>query len=441
MNNRNKIIVLAILVALVALPYWRIKQNSAFFADGIIDHLSALGEWSHQSVDASLNGQVKINQLSFRPTGYRQTIRIDSIEIRTDLKRLLLSSAEKLRAQVPKNMTLSFNNARVMSDGSDLQSDINRANYWPMAGMYLGAYGCGKGSGPSFTDQQWQQIFPSAPHFNLEVSYSLVDNYSLDFNININSPNNWFIAWSGTFTRPNDSERITFNENIIDKLYYYHSDQGFNQKRNALCAKENKDSFAAYRINSADEIQQYLRVYTGKEMPDFLSNQYQRALSEDIELNAIFTLEEPQYIFELAALSQEDFYKKSTIEAAMGENEYQTIELTDIDFLDLDMDTLRAEMEAKQKEAERLEAEANKPKELLKTVVHTIGKSNNEEIIKNWSNAVGRNIKVRTKRGRPIFGRLLAINDQQLTIASKYMRGKATITVAREDVVSMSVSK
>ncbi len=98
-------------------------------------------------------------------------------------------------------------------------------------------------------------------------------------------------------------------------------------------------------------------------------------------------------------------------------------------------------MEAKQKEADRLEAEANKPKELLKTITHSIGQSVNEVKINNWALAVGQNIKVRTKRGRPIFGRLLAIDTKQLTIATKYMRGDATITVSRKDVVSMSVSR
>ncbi len=404
-------------------------------------HLSHLGEWSQGEVSTSLNGEVTMRKVTFRPTGYRQSFNIDSIQVHTDMKKLLFSGTQHLISHMPNHMTLYINNARVGGGGNDLQQAINKANYWPMAANYLGAFGCGEGNGPNFSDQQWQAIFPTAPSFNIEINYSLVDDYHIDFNFNVDSPDSWYIAWSGTLTRPSDIERITFNDTIIDTLYYYQIDQGFNQKRNNMCAKANKDSFAAYRLKSAEEIQKYLRVYAGKEMPDFLSNQYQRALSENIELNAIFDLVEPKYIFELADMSQTDYYSQVNIEAALGENEYQKIELAEIDFLELDMDTLRAEMEAKQKEAARLEAEANKPKELLKTITRSIGKSANETTISDWTQAVGQNIKVRTKRGRPIFGRLLDINDKQLTISSRYMRGDATITVSRKDVVSMSVSR
>ena len=442
MSNRSKLVILIILALLVALPYWRIKHNSQFFADGILSHLSELGEWSNQSSDAALSGQVTLKQLTFRPTGYRQTIAVDAIEVHTDMKKLLFSGSQKLITHIPKTMTLSFRNVRLVnSQSNDLQSAINRAGYWPVATSYLGAFGCGEGSGPSFSDVQWQEIFNSTPAFNMELSYSLVDDYHIDFNINIESPDNWFIAWSGTLTRPSDIDRISFNETIVDTLYYYHSDLGFNKKRNLVCAKANRDSYSAYRLNSADEIQKYLRVYAGQEMPDVLSNQYQRSLEENVELNAIFKLEEPRYLFEVAGMNQTEFYAQVDIEAALGENEYEKVQLADIDFLDLDVDTLRSEMEAKERRAARLEAEANKPKELLKTITTSIGKSANEVRINDWSQAVGRSIKVRTKRGRPIFGRLKAINSKELTIVSKYISGDATITVPRKDVVSMSVSR
>ncbi|MCX7552319.1 hypothetical protein OS175_00385 [Marinicella sp. S1101] len=441
MNNTNKIITIVIIAALIGLPYWRITHNSEFFAEGLLSHLNELGEWSHQSIDTSLNGEVVIKNLTFRPTGYQQTISIDAIEVHTDMKKLLFSGSSRLLSHIPTNLTMTFQNARVNPGNGDLKTAINRANYWPMAANYLGAFGCGEGVGPSFSDAQWQQILPQNPNFNLELSYSLVDDYHIDFNLNINSPSNWFIAWSGTLTRSSDVERISFNDTVIDTLYYYHADQGFNKKRNDVCAKANKESFAAYRLNSAEEIQKYLRVFAGQEMSSFLSNQYQRLLTEDIELNAIFDLREPRYIFEIAEMSQKNYYALIDIEAALGESEYQKIVLSEIDYINLDMETLRAEMQAKQEEADRLEAEANKPKELLKTITTTIGKSVNEVTVSDWSQAVGQNIKVRTKRGRPIFGKLSSINDKQLTIVSKYMRGNATITVMRDDVVSMSITR
>jgi len=441
MNNRNKIIVLVIMVALVAIPYWRIKSNSEFFVDGIMSHLNHLGTWSHASVDTSLNGKVSINRVRFTPRGFRQTISIESIDVHSDMRKLLLSSAQHLTTHVPESMTLSINNAQLQDNASDYSMAVEKNNYWPMAVGYLGAYGCGTGPGPSFSPDQWDQILTSAPQFNMELSYSLIDDYHLDFNLNIDSLDNWFIAWSGTLTRSSDVPKISFNDTIVDTLYYYHSDQGFNKKRNEYCATQNNNSFSAYRLKGAEEIQGYLRVYAGKEMPQFLSNQYQRSLAENIEVNSILKLKEPKYLYEFAALSQNEALGLLTIEAAIGENEYQPIELTDIDFLELDMETLRTEMEAKEQEAKRVEVEANQPKELLKTITHTMGGTQSEYLIENWNQAIGQNIKIKTKRGRPFFGKLMSIGDTHLTITSRYMSGSATITVAKKDVVYMTASR
>jgi len=441
MNNKKKIITLLIIATLIGLPYWRINSNSKFFVDGLMVHLNHLGTWSHQSIETSLNGKVTIKGVEFTPRGYRQSINIQSIEAHSDMRKLLFSGSQELITHIPKNMTLYLNEAKFASNGQDLVSATNQNAYWPMTVGYLGAFGCGQGTGPSFTDAQWKKIFPTLPSFNMELNYALVDAYHLDFNLNVNSINNWFIAWSGTLTRTSDVDKITFNDTIIDTLYYYHVDQGFNKKRNDFCANENNSSYAAYRLKSAEEIQKYLRVYAGKEMPQFLNNQYQRSLAENIEVNAIFKLSTAKYLYEFASMSQQEFLTAADIEAALGENEYQKIELADIDYLELDMETLRAEMEAKQKEAARIEKEAQKPNELLKTVVHKMGVEANEFIVNDWNQAIGKNIKVKTKRGRPIFGKLLSISNTHLSISSRYMHGNATITVAKKDVVTMTVNR
>ena len=441
MSNKNKITILVIIAALVALPYWRIKSNSQFYVDGLMSHLSHLGTWTHQSVDTSLNGKLTINNLTFTPRGFRQNVKIESVEVHTDMRKLLFSGAQNLSTHLPNSMTLLFNNAHFESNATDLIKAAEKASYWPMNVGYMGAYGCGKGAGPSFTPEQWSQILPIKPQFNMELSYSLVDAYHIDFNLNVDSLNNWYNVWSGTLTRTSDAAKISFNDTIVDTLYYYQVDQGFNAKRNDYCGKENNNSFAAYRLKSAEEIQKHLRVFAGKEMSQALSNQYQRSLAEDVETNVILKLREAKYIYEFAAMPQSEFLAAVDIEVALGENEYQTIALSDIDYLELDMETLRAEMEAKEQEAARKEALANQPKELLKTIVHNIGGTQNEYVVKNWAQSVGQNIKVRTKRGRPIFGKLLAINDSQLTISTRYMRGDATLTVPRKDVVSMTVTR
>jgi hypothetical protein len=438
MSNRNKIIVLAILIALVGVPYWRITSNSEFYVNGIMNHLGHLGTWNHKSIDTSLNGKVTVRGIRFIPKGYRQAISIDSIDVHSDMRKLLFKGAHELTTHVPNNLTLSFNGVRFDGNATDFQTVAVEQNYWPMTAGYLGAFGCGEGPTPNFTADQWRQIVKTNPNFNIELSYSLIDPYHLDFNLNVDSPDNWFVAWSGTLTRTSDVAKITFNDTIIDTLYYYHADQGFNKKRNEYCGKK-QGSIPAYRVKSADEIQSHLRVYLGKEMPSLLSNKYQRSLAENIEVNVIFKLNEPKYIFEFANMSQTEFISSNVIEAALGEQEYEEIALADIDFINLDMETLRAEMEAKEQETKRKEEEPNAPKELLKTVKHTIGgRAPDEYVVSDWNSAIGQNIKIRTKRGRPIFGKLLAISGSHLTVSSRYIKGNATITVAKKDVVRMT---
>ncbi len=442
MSNRNKIIVLAILIALVALPYWRIKNNSEFFVRGVMNHLEHMGTWNHSSIESSLDGNVTVHGVRFTPNGFKQSILINSISIHADMRKLLFSGPQKLTTHVPNNLTISFKNISFDNNSQDYLTAAEKQNYWPMAAGYLGAFGCGTGPEPNFSPEQWRGIMATSPQFDIELNYSLVDSYHIDFNLNIESTDNWYIVWSGTLTRTSDIAQISFQDTIVEKLYYYHADQGFNKKRNDFCAQQNNESFSAYRVRSAEEIQTQLRIYHGKEMPAMLSNQYQRSLAENIEINAIFDLLEPQYIYEFADLSQKDFFIKSDIEAAFGESDYKQIELADIDFLELDIETLRTELEAKEAEAKRLEDEANAPKELLKTIKHTVGgETPNEYVIKDWNEAIGENIRVRTKRGRPIFGKLLSINKTHLTIATRYMRGDATISVAKKDVVRMTKTR
>ncbi|MFC3195222.1 hypothetical protein ACFODZ_13295 [Marinicella sediminis] len=441
MRHQTKIILIIIILAMVAIPYWRINKNSTFFVEGLMGHLSHLGEWNNQGVSTSLNGKITTRNLSFTPKGAQQSINIQSMQVHTDIKKLLLSGSRELVNNVPGSSTMSLKNITFSGNASDFSETVRGSGYWPMVMGFLGAFGCADGSNFTFSEQQWKQLFPQQPTFNIEVTYSLIDDYHIDFNLNIDSLNNWYIVWSGTLTRRSDVPRITFDDAIIETLYYYHVDQGFNKRRNDMCASANNNSFAAYRLNSAEQVQKYLRVYAEQEMSQVLSNQYQRSLAEDIELNAIFKLREPKFLYEFAHIDQQQMLAMSDIEVALGENEYQSIELDDIDFLELDMETLREEMEAKDREAARKEAEANKPRELLKTIRRTIGgTSQNEQFVDNWEQAIGLNIRVKTKRGRPIFGKLISISPTHLTISTRYMRGNATITVANKDVISMTTS-
>ena len=143
----------------------------------------------------------------------------------------------------------------------------------------------------------------------------------------------------------------------------------------------------------------------------------------------------------MADLPQNDILLESTIEVALGENDYTAVALKAIDHLDLNMDLLRSQMEAQEKKA-RVEAEKNKPKELIKVITHKIGKQRNlNNNLSNWADAIGHNVNIKTKRGRPIFGKLLAMDANHLTVSTRYMSGNATLTVARREVMSVGLSR
>lgn len=441
MKNKN-ILIVVILIVLLALPWWRINHNSQFFVEGVFSQLSHLGDWDYQNYSVSISGDIAIEKVQFKPLGYRQVVNIESITLTTDVRDLLFTKATDLLFKLPPQLAVNFNHVQVADRTGDLQKKINAANYYPMVVGYLGAFGCGDNPGPSYSEQQWQKISPQPPVFDVKLTYALVDDFTLDFNVNINNIENWYVAWSGSLTRSNNEDHLTFHDAILDTLYYYYADQGFNKKRNDLCGTQKQSSFAGYRLNSAEALQQNLRVYAGGEMSQKLSNLYQRSLQSDVEYNAIFKLNEAKYIFEFAAWSQSQLLANSQIEAALGEQEYQAIQLSKIDYLNLDIDTLRSNMEQRQQLQEDQQAADNEPKKVVRQVkTHIGGQQRNETIISDWSTAVGQDVKIKTKRGRPIFGVLMAVNDQMVTVTTRFKSGDATISIQRKDVLSISTRR
>jgi hypothetical protein len=440
--NKKNIIIIIIVIALLALPWWRIKHNSEFFVEGVMSQLSHLGDWSYQSHSVSISGDVAIQGVQFKPRGYQDVIHVASITVTTDARDLLFSKSTDLLVKLPPELTVNFNQVQMPGANSRLLKDILAGNYYPMVVGYLGAYGCGQGPGPSFTVEQWQAMNSLQPVFDVKLTYAQVDDYAIDFNLNINSPENWYTTWSGGLTRSSDDDRLSFHDTIVDTLYYYYADQGFNSKRNQLCGQDQQSTFSAYRLNSSDALQQALRIYAGGEMSPKLANQYQRSLQADVEYNAIFTLKEPKYIFEFAGWTQRELFSNSTIEAALGEQEYQAVELSKIDHLDLDIETLRRDMEQRETLLQQQKEEASKPKELIRRIkTHVGGQQKREYTLQNWSDAIGQSVKVKTKRGRPIFGVLKAINANQVTVSTRFKSGDATINISRKDVLSISIAR
>lgn len=438
--NNNKIIALIVIALLVGLPFWRIQDNSKYYVEGLMGHLGALGTWKHSQMETSIDGQIKLSRLTFIPAGNRQGYQIDSMHIQADVWDLLLKNSRDLVALAPESLGVNLNGVRFNNNGNDLQKDVYAADFWPLAAGHLGHFACGDEANGAYSSAQWQSMYPNGLSHDLEITYQLTDALNIDFSINIQTEDAWYITWSGSLARASDVPRITFDDTIVDTLYYYQADQGFNAKRNEMCAKKHRNSFAAFRLESANQLQQLLRALVAKDMPEKLSNMYQRSLAADTELNAILKLDEPKYMFELVAMTQNEILENSGLEVALGENEYSVVELKAIDHLNLNMELLRSQMEAQEQKA-AAEAEKNKPKELIQVITHKIGAEKKTSNLTNWADAIGENVRIKTKRGRPIFGKLLSMDANQLTISTRYMSGNATLTVPRKEVMSVGLSR
>ncbi len=439
--NNSRIVAVGIITLLIVLPFWRVNQNAEHMADGVDNHLSGLGEWKHAEVQVGLDGKVTLSKVTFIPKGHSQGYQIQNIQIHSSLWDLLLKSPQQLTNSLPDGLTISFNGIGLNDNGQDLKQTIQQNNFWPVAANGLGILGCGQGDEVSFTDQQWRTLFPDGLYFNAEFTYRLVDNFHIDFNLNIDVEDGWFTTWSGTLARSSDLFDITFDDVIMETLYYYQADMGFNQRRNDMCARVHQDSFAAYRLASANQLQHYLKAQVAKDLPEDLHNMYQRSLAADTEINAIVKFAKPRYISEVAVQKPGDLLLSSSLEVALGENDYTAVELTAIDHLDLSMDLLKNQLEAQNKRKQD-EAEKNKQEELIKTVKTQIGGPQRTETqLSDWSEAVGKQVNIKTKRGRPVFGKLIAIDSKVLTISTRYMQGNATLSIPRDEVLSVSLSR
>ena len=180
MRTQTKIIILIIILALLAIPYWRINKNSDFFVEGLMGHLGKLGVWNNQGIETALNGQITTRNLSFVPNGYQQTFNIQSMEVQTDIKKLLLSGSRELVTHVPNSSTMNMRNVTFGGNGNDLYQAVRSASFWPMVVGFLGAPGCADEDLFTYSEPQWRQLFPQAPAFNIEVTYSLIDDYHID---------------------------------------------------------------------------------------------------------------------------------------------------------------------------------------------------------------------------------------------------------------------
>ena len=439
--NKNKLIVLVLLVAAVAYPLWRLKTQSEKFVETFFDKAAAMGAWRYGDVRLSPSGVIHVSNIQLTPTGYNQGFRISSAEMETNIWDLLFTTELGLIQALPANLSIAAKDVRFSASGNDLQKAIIEKDFWPIVAGFQGGFGCGEDFDRSFTYEQWQQMVPASPVFDVEINYQNTGNFGLNFGVGIQARNLWYVNWSGTLELTDNSGNFTFQDALVEQLYYTYQDAGFNAKRNGLCQKNHQDSFAAFRLHSAERLQQQLRVLVGQEMPEEISNWYQRSLSPDAEINAIFNLNDKQYVQRVLDGEQTDFLSQVNIEVAIDEGDYTPIELRKINYLAMDPELLKDQYEQKQKREEERLAALNQPKELIKTVKTTIGKKRGVTYIqiKDWTDAIGSKVVVRTRRGRPIFGRLKAVKNDEIIMTSQYVSGKAEISIQRGNIISLNL--
>lgn len=441
----KKIFFLIIVLIIIGLPIWQVKTNSRDLVDGVVKNLSTLGAWNYQNFSIESNGVITVKELQFTPKGHQQGFSIELLKLNAGLKPLLLNYGGSLQRFLPKQLSLNFYGIKMNHKGDDLQQSIGERNFWPLAASDLGAFGCGDDE-LRFSVEQWQQLLPQEHQHDIDFSYSVnpKDGYQMAFDLSLRTEQTWSLGWSGVLSRGSDDKNIDFADVSVTKLHYDHLDQGFNKRRNELCADKYQGSFEAYRLAAAGRLQRHLRTYATQEMSEDLENRYQRTLMENAEVGLLFAFSKAKFFSELAEISRLEWFSESSVEAALGEDALQPIALKPIDHLDLNMDLLKEQMQVKQ-QLEEQKNQAPEPKEeLLKTVVRKTGSGKPQTsltIVNDWQTAIDKRVTIKTKKGKPLSGVLLDVNQQYLSIRTHYAQGQATLNIDRKDVLSITLKK
>ncbi|MBL4659838.1 MAG: hypothetical protein JKY19_05750 [Alcanivoracaceae bacterium] len=441
---KNKILGFIIVLGLLSIyPVWRYFTNANTFAKAILEHASGLGNWSHRSISSNFDGEITINGLTFKPNNYEQTFEIDSLTIKTNPMFLLKSSALKLDYMLPESLSISINTV-ILGDNSDVILDALREDsMWMLMAGFAGSFGCDRESYTSFDKISWQQILDKDQVFNVDLYYSRQLNGSLDVDLILDAENLFSSTWSSNLKSSYNDDQIIFDELIVDKLYYHYLDNGFNLKRNNACMQNYKSSFAAYRLSSAEHVQQYLRSHFSKELPSVLINWYQRMLAPDVEYNAIITLNERKYLNDVYGIDQRDLYENSLVEVATTENDYLPIALKEIDFTNIDSELLRKENTKRQQREKQKQLDTkNQNKNKNKPTIYTTGNKSSRKIPTNKLNTIiGKKIRIKTLRGRPIVGYLRNVTAKNISVETIFKTGRAKLIIDLDKIASVELMK
>ena len=439
---KRKLLGLLIILGLLSIfPIYRYYTNANIFAKAVLEHASTLGKWSTGSISSNYSGEITINNVTFTPNGYKQNINFENAVIKTDPLFLLKSDPNELNYMLPETLSLSVNSAILGSNASDLYDSLKEDSMWMVLAGFAGSFGCDRNTSLSFNTRDWENILSKDQLFNLDLFYSRQSNGSLDVDLIIDAENQFSATWSSNLKQSYKDPVISLNELIVEKLYYNYLDYGFNLKRNNACMKNYSDSFAKYRLSSAEHIQNYLRTHFAKELPPLLISWYQRMLAPDVEYNAIFSLKERQYLNTILDSDQINFYQKASVEVASTDNKFIPITLKEIDFTAIDSELLKRE-NLKRSE---LEKQAKTKKQQFKKnpyapIIHTIGFKKSKKVsLSQISSIINKRVRIKTKRGRPISGYIRAEKNGVITIETNLKIGSAQFTLEVKQISSIEL--
>jgi hypothetical protein len=439
---KNKILIAILIIGLLSIyPMWRYYSHAKIFAESVLIHAGNLGKWTHGSINSSLDGKITIRNLNFVPKGYKQSFTIDNIVITTNPLFLFKSKAINLNIALPETMSISINSAQLDYNSNDISQQLQANSYWMLMAGYAGSFGCKKDFYTSFNDNTWTNLFDKSQIFNADLFYSKQSNGSLDVDLVLDAENLFSTTWSSNLKSTYYEKQIVLDELIVDKLYYNFLDNGFNLKRNNACKENYNSSFAAYRISSADHVQKYLRSYFTKELPTTLINIYQRMLEPNVEYNAIFNLDNSQYLSEIYKSNQRDFYENSSTEIATRGNNYIPVNLEEIDFTVIDTELLKKEnLKREQQDKQAALDKLSQKKDINKPIIYTTGTKTSRNLpINMLHTAINKKIRIKTVRGRPITGLIRGINNDMVSIETRYKTGFAKLLVPISSIASIEL--
>lgn len=438
--------VIALAAIIFALSLWQSNKRAAILVDNLAETASAAGKWSWSGISSDTDGKVSIRNVRFQPAGFRQGVDIDKIVLTLDPLFLLKASQNELRNFLPDHMNIELNGVRLQQNGpEDFQQALLDRSYWPAVVGYLGAPGCGEKSPWAFSMTQWKTMLQGEPvDYHLNFYYEHNGQGEIDFQADTEAENLWMTSWSGQMKSAVGQDEFAFEDLLLKDLFYYHQDNGFNERRNRVCADRYQGSFAAYRKNSAQTVQNLVRALAGKELPDKLLNWYQRTLLPEAEFFAEFHLPRTIYLDELFSMPQNEFLGQADIAMGLGESEPEPITLQAISYDKVDADTLvkayrkqiRQQQQAREKAAEAdKKASRTAPKRVIG------GKLARYRAVDDIAQAVGRTVRVRTTRGRVIKGVVQKVTDNTAVIRVDYLTGSAEFNLPRKEIKTVEVLK